>query len=149
MFKKGLGDFKYYVGIGSLAQIATRSDRICVLNILGSESSDVTPVGHVWSDGNVVFGTSPGRRGLALQTSIGDIPVYNSVREGLDAGHCFNCGVVYLPPSGARDGVAELIRVNPDLTKIFIVTEKLAVHDSREIRALGQQNGIDIFGGNS
>jgi succinyl-CoA synthetase alpha subunit len=149
MFKKGLGEFKYYVGIGSLAQIATRDDRICVLNILGGESSDVTPVGHVWSGGNVVFGTSPGRRGLALHTSIGDIPVYDSVREGLNAGHRFNCGVVYLPPSGARDGVAELIRVNPDLTKIFIVTEKLAVHDSREIRAMGQQHGVDIFGGNS
>ncbi len=39
--------------------------------------------------------------------------------------------------------------MNPDLKKIYIVTEKLAVHDSREIRALGQQNGIDIFGGNS
>ena len=76
-------------------------------------------------------------------------PVYNNVREGLEAGHRFNCGVVYLPPSGARDGVAELIRVNPELKKIFIVTEKLSVHDSREIRALGQQNGIDIFGGNS
>ena len=149
MFKKGLGEFKYYVGIGSLAQIATRNDRICVLNILGGESSDVTPVGHVWSGGNVVFGTSPGRRGLALHTSIGDIPVYNSVREGLNDGHRFNCGVVYLPPSGARDGVAELIRVNPALTKIFIVTEKLAVHDSREIRAIGQQHGVDIFGGNS
>jgi len=149
MFKKGLGDFRYYVGIGSLAHIANRSDRVCVLNVLGGESSDVTPVGHAWSGGNVVFGTSPGRGGLVLQTTIGDIPVYNSVREGLDAGHRFNCGVVYLPPAGARDGVAELIRVNPELTKIFIVTEKLAVHDSREIRAMGQQHGIDIFGGNS
>src|SRR5271169_5574904 len=149
MHKQGIGDFKYFVGISSLAQIATREDRVCVLNILGGESSEVTPVGHAYSGGNVAFGTSPGRRGLALQTSIGDIPVYNSVREGLDAGHRFNCGVVYLPPSGARDGVAELIRVNPDLTKIFIVTEKLAVHDSREIRALGQQHGVDIFGGNS
>jgi hypothetical protein len=56
--------------------------------------------------------------------------------------------VVYLPPSAARDGVAELIRVNPDLRKIFIITEKIAVHDAREIRAMGQQNGIDIFGAN-
>src|SRR5439155_3927973 len=41
------------------------------------------------------------------------------------------------------------IRVNQELRKVFIVTEKLSVHDSREIRALGQHNGIDIFGGNS
>src|SRR6185369_1147694 len=36
----------------------------------------------------------------------------------------------------------------PDLRKIFIITEKISVHDAREIRAMGQQNGIDIFGAN-
>ena len=149
MYKQGIGEFKYFVGISSLAQVATRHDRVCVLNILGGESKDVTPIGHDYSGGNVVFGTSPGRRGQVLQTREGPIPVYNSVLEGLAAGHRFNCGVIYLPPSAARDGVAELIRVNPELCKIFIVTEKLSIHDSREIRAMGQQNGIDIFGGNS
>ncbi|HUN92357.1 MAG TPA: CoA-binding protein [Burkholderiaceae bacterium] len=145
----GIGPFKYYVGIQSLAHIATREDRVCVLNILGGESSDVTPVSHAYSGGNIAFGTSPGRRGQVLDTTLGAIPVYNNVLEGLQDGHRFNCGVVYLPPAAARDGVAELIRVNPDLRKIFIVTEKLSVHDSREIRAMGQGNGIDIFGANS
>src|SRR5881397_1029252 len=148
MYRQGVGDFKYFVGVSSLAQIATREDRVCVLNILGGESSEVTPVGHAYSGGNIVFGTSPGRRGQVLETPIGNVPVYNSVLEGLDDGHRFNCGVVYLPPSGARDGVAELIRVNPDLRKIFIITEKIAVHDAREIRAMGQQAGVDIFGAN-
>src|SRR6476619_8169240 len=149
MQRQGAEGFPYYLGVNSLGEIATRDDRVCVLNILGGESRQVTPVSHAFSGGNVVFGTSPGRRGQVLETPAGTIPVYNNVREGLSAGHRFNCGVVYLPPSGARDGVAELIRVNPELRKVFIVTEKLSVHDSREIRALGQYNGIDIFGGNS
>jgi len=149
VYKQGVGEFRYFVGVSSLAQIATREDRVCVLNILGGESSEVTPIGHEYSGGNVVFGTSPGRRGQVLETKIGNIPVYNNVREGLMDGHRFNVGVVYLPPSAARDGVAELIRVNPDLKKVFIVTEKMSVHDAREIRAMGQQNGIDIFGANS
>src|SRR5436189_1865381 len=149
MYRQGIADFKYYVGISSLAQVAARDDRVCVLNILGGESSEVTPVGHVYSGGNVVFGTAPGKRGQVLETKLGNVPVYNSVLEGLNDGLRFNCGVIYLPPSAARDGVAELIRVNPELKKIFIVTEKLAVSDSREIRAMGQANGIDIFGGNS
>jgi succinyl-CoA synthetase alpha subunit len=148
VYKQGIGDFKYYAGISSLAQIATRADRVCVLNILGGESSEVTPTGHEYSGGNVVFGTSPGRRGQVLETKSGNIPVYNNVREGLDDGHNFNCGVVYLPPSAARDGVGELIRLNPELRKVFIVTEKISVHDAREIRAMGQANGIDIFGAN-
>ena len=148
MYKKGIEGFPYYLGIASLADVATRADRVCVLNILGGESRQVTPVSHVFSGGNVVFGTSPGRRGQVLATSAGDIPVYNNVREGLDDGISFSTGVVYLPPSGVRDGVAELIRVNPDLRKIVMITEKIAVHDAREIRALGQANGIDILGAN-
>ena len=145
---RSVGNFKYYVGLSSLTQVASRDDRVCVLNILGGESSDVTPVSHAYSGGNVVCGTAPGKGGSVLETPIGNIPVYNNVRDALAAGHRFNCGVVYLPPSAARDGVAELIRVNPDLRKIFIITEKIAVHDAREIRAMGQQNGIDIFGAN-
>ncbi|HET7298704.1 MAG TPA: CoA-binding protein, partial [Burkholderiales bacterium] len=148
MNRRGVGPFKYFVGLSSLEEVATRKDRVCVLNILGGESSDVTPVSHAYSGGNVVFGTSPGRQGQVLKTPIGDVPVYNSVREGLDGGHRFNVGVVYLPPSGVRDGVAELIRVNPDLNKIVMITEKVSVHDAREIRAMGQQSGVDIFGAN-
>ena len=110
MYKQGINDFKYFVGISSLAQIATRDDRVCVLNILGGESSDVTPVSHAYSGGNVVFGTAPGKGGQTLATPHGDIPVYNNVREGMQAGHRFNCGVVYLPPSAARDGVADRAR---------------------------------------
>ena len=148
MFKRGIEGFPYYLGVGALDRIAARTDRVCVLNILGGESRQVTPVSHTFSGGNVVFGTSPGRRGQVLPTSAGDIPVYNNVREGLDDGHAFNTGVVYLPPSGVRDGVAELVRVNPQLKKIVMITEKISVHDAREIRALGQANGIDIFGAN-
>lgn len=66
--RESVGPFKYFVGVDSLAKIATREDRVCVLNILGGESSDVTPVGHAWSGGNVVFGTSPGRGGQVLET---------------------------------------------------------------------------------
>lgn len=148
MYRQGIQSFPYYLGIASLADIATREDRVCVLNVLGGESRTVTPVSHAFSGGNVVFGTSPGRAGQVLKTAAGDIPVFNNVREGLEAGLRFDTGVVYLPPSGVRDGVAELVRVNPDLRKIVIITEKIAVHDSREIRAIAQANGIDVIGGN-
>ena len=84
MYKQGVGDFKYFVGVSSLAQVATREDRVCVLNILGGESSDVTPVGHVYSGGNVVFGTAPGKRGQVLETALGNVPVYNDVLEGIN-----------------------------------------------------------------
>jgi hypothetical protein len=34
MYKKGIQGFPYYLGIDSLAGIAKRADRVCVLNIL-------------------------------------------------------------------------------------------------------------------
>ncbi len=148
MHKAGIKKFPYYVGINSLAEIATRDDRVCVLNILGNESRSVTPVSHEYSGGNVVFGTSPGRSGQSLPTKIGPIPVCNSVKEGVAAGHRFNTAVVYLPPAGVKDGVAEVAKQNPDLEKIIIITEKVSVKDSRTIRAICQTNGIDVFGGN-
>ena len=104
MHKQGVGEFPYYVGVNSLKEIATRKDRVCVLNILGGESSKVTPTSHEYSGGNVVFGTGPGKSGQVLETGLGPIPVFNSVRDGLKAGHRFNTGVVYLPPAGVRAG---------------------------------------------
>ena len=148
MHKAGVKKFPYYVGVNSLADIATKEDRVCVLNILGNESRSVTPVSHEYSGGNVVFGTGPGRSGQVLETKLGPIPVYNSVKEARAAGHKFNTAVIYLPPSGVKDGVAEVVRQNPDLKKVIILTEKVSVQDARLIRAICQTNGVDIFGGN-
>lgn len=148
MHKSGVGEFPYYVGINSLSELATADDRVVVLNILGNESSTVTPTSHDYSGGNVVFGTGPGKSGKSLPTKTGNIPVYNSVKEGMAAGHEFNTVVIYLPPSGVKDGVAEAVRANPGLKKAIVLTEKVSVKDARVMRAICQTNGVDLFGGN-
>ena len=148
MHKDGVKKFPYYVGVNSLAELATKEDRVCVLNITGNESRTVTPTSHVFSGNNIVFGTSPGRSGQKVETPSGDIPVYNSIKEGIADGHKFNTAVIYLPPSGVKDGVAEAVRHNPDLKKVIILTEKVSSADSRTIRAICQTNGIDVFGAN-
>ena len=64
---RGVAAFEhYYVGIDSLDQIATKDDRVCVLNISGGESRTVTPVSHVYSGGNIACGTMPGRSGSVM-----------------------------------------------------------------------------------
>ncbi len=148
MHKEGVAEFPYYVGINSLSELATKDDKVVVLNILGKESSGVTPISHEYSGGNVVFGTGPGKSGKSLPTKNGKIPVYNSIKEGMAAGHEFNTAVVYLPPSGVKDGVAEAVRDNPKLKKVIVLTEKVSVKDSRVMRAICQTNGVDLFGGN-
>ncbi|MEG3638150.1 CoA-binding protein [Magnetococcus sp. PR-3] len=145
---KGVSEFPYYVGIHSLADMATKDDRVCVLNILGGESRSVTPTSHVFSGGNIVCGTQPGRSGSKLKTAAGDIPVYSNVLEAVEAGHKFNCAVVYVPPAGVKDAVIEAVRVVPDLKKVIILTEKVAVKDARIIRAYCQVRGVDVLGAN-
>jgi succinyl-CoA synthetase alpha subunit len=145
MQEQSVNYFKHFTDIRSLANITTRSDRICVLNIFGEESLDVTAAGNVFAGSKVIFGTSSGRGGHNLVTRHGVIPVYKNVFVAMDYGHRFNCGVICLPPAEARDGVADLIRVNQELKKIIIVTKKISVLDARVIRTMCHLHGIDIF----
>ncbi len=140
--------FPWFVGVHSLEELATKESRVCVINILGSESRNVTPVSHEYSGGNVVAGVQYGRPGV-LETGVGDIPVYRSVREVLAAGHGFDVGVVYLPPLGVAQAVSELVRENEALRRIVIVTEKVPARDSAAVRAMCQEAGVDVIGANS
>jgi succinyl-CoA synthetase alpha subunit/citrate synthase len=140
--------FSWFVGIHSLEELATKQSRVCVINILGSESRKVTPVSHEYSGGNVVAGVQYGRRG-SLETKLGPIPVYRSVQEVLDEGHAFDVGVVYLPPLGVAQAVSELVRTNEALKRIVIVTEKVPARDSAAVRAMCQEAGVDVIGANS
>ena len=148
MRKQVTRPFPWFVGVHSLEELATRESRVCVINILGSESRGVTPVSHEYSGGNVVAGVQYGRRGV-LETRLGDIPVYPSVREVLAHGHAFDVGVVYLPPLGVAQAVAELVRTNEALKRIVVVTEKVPARDSAAVRALCQEAGVDVIGANS
>jgi len=139
--------FPYYVGIYSLEELVTRESRVCVINMLGSESRKVTPVSHIYSGGNVVAGVQYGRRG-ELETSRGHIPVYRSVRDAMDQGIHFDTGVIYLPPAAVSQAVWELVRYNKDLKRVVIVTEKVPTRDSRNIRFICQEAGVDVIGAN-
>ncbi len=139
--------FNYYVGINSLEEIATKDSKVVVMNILGNESRNVTPVSHEYSGGNVVAGVQYGRRGK-LETNAGDIPVYGRLAEVVE-NHRFDTGVIYLPPDAVFHAVTELCHYNAEaLKKIIIITEKLSVKDQRLIRAIAQANKIDVFGAN-
>lgn len=144
-------NFPYFVGIKSLEEIATKENRVVIFNILGNESSKVTPVSHAFSGGNVVAGIQYGRSGV-LETPIGDIPVYPRLAEVVQ-NHNFDTGVIYLPPTAVFYAVTELLRYKRygdiNLKKIVIVTEKISVKDQRMIRAVCQRDEVDVFGANA
>ncbi len=135
------------MGIYSLEELITKESRVCVINILGSESRKVTPVSHEYSGGNIVVGVQYGRRG-ALETAMGNIPIYRSVRDVMENGYKFDIGVIYLPPAAVSQAVWELVRFNNDLKRIVIVTEKVPTRDSRNVRFICQEAGVDVIGAN-
>lgn len=139
--------FPYYVGVYSLEEMVTKSSRVCVINIMGSESRKVTPVSHEYSNGNIVAGVQYGRTGN-LETSKGEIPVFSSIREVMKQGIHFDMGVIYLPPTAVAQAVAELVTFNPQLKRIVIVTEKVSSRDSMFIRLICQEAGVDVVGAN-
>lgn len=139
--------FPYYVGVHSLEELVTRDSRVCVINILGSESRKVTPVSHEYSNGNIVAGVQYGRKGV-LESKRGDIPVYSSIRDVMEKDIFFDIGVVYLPPLAVSQAVAELATYNENLKRIVIVTEKVPSRDSRNIRFVCQEAGVDVIGCN-
>jgi succinyl-CoA synthetase alpha subunit/citrate synthase len=139
--------FPYFVGVHSLEELVNRQSRICVINILGNESRKVTPVSHEYSKGNVVAGVQYGRRGT-LETAIGNIPVYRSVLDVVRNQIIFDIGVIYLPPAAVSQAVWELVTYNKELKRIVIVTEKVTSRDSRNIRFICQEAGVDVIGCN-
>ncbi|NQT24664.1 CoA-binding protein, partial [candidate division KSB1 bacterium] len=139
--------FPYYVGIYSLEELVRKDSRVCVINMLGSESRKVTPISHEYSGGNVVAGVQYGRRGN-LETQIGDIPVYRSIRDVRKHGHPFDIGVIYLPPAAVSQAVWELVTYNKELKRIVIITEKVSTRDSMLIRYICQDAGVDVIGCN-
>ena len=141
--------FPYFVGAKSLEDLANKKNRVVIMNILGGESSQVTPVSHTYSGGNVVAGVQYGRGGQHLETKLGNIPVFGSVKEIVDSGIKFDTGVIYLPPAAVSHAVSELISANDELKEVVIVTEKMSVRDSRYIRYNCQKAGVDVIGANS
>lgn len=139
--------FPYYVGIYSLEELVTKDTKVCVINILGSESRKVTPVSHEYSGGNVVAGVQYGRKGV-LETKIGNIPVFRSIRDVMREGIEFDTGVVYLPPTAVSQAVSELISYNDKLKRIILVSEKISSKDSMMIRLMAQEAGVDVVGAN-
>jgi succinyl-CoA synthetase alpha subunit len=139
----------YFVGAQSLHDLANRRSRVCVMNILGTESAQVTPLSHTFSGGNVVAGVQYGSTGEVLETPVGSVPVYGSVAEVLKNGHAFDTGVIYLPPSAVSHAVSELCVRNQELERIFILSEKVSVRDSRLIRYVAQNRRVDVIGANS
>jgi succinyl-CoA synthetase alpha subunit len=76
---------------------------------------------------NVVAGVTPGKAGQKMD----DVPVYNTVKEAIDASGA-NCSMIFVPPPFAADAVMEAADAGIEL--IVTITEGIPVMDMMKVK---------------
>jgi len=76
---------------------------------------------------NVVAGVTPGKAGQKMD----DVPVYNTVKEAIDASSA-NCSMIFVPPPFAADAIMEAADAGIEL--IVTITEGIPVMDMMKVK---------------
>jgi len=102
--------------------------RILVQGITGSEGTKHTRR-MVASGTNVVAGVTPGKGGQTVDGGKGDIPVFGSVSDAVDATRA-DVSVVFVPPRFAKAAVIETVDARVPLC--VVITEGIPVGDTAQ-----------------
>jgi len=90
---------------------------------------------------DVVGGVTPGKGG----TTIGNIPVFNTVQEAVEKTHA-NASVIYVPPAFAIDAIYEA--VDAGIKVIVCITEGVPANDMMKIYPYLREHGVRLIGPN-
>ncbi|MCZ3387517.1 MAG: succinate--CoA ligase subunit alpha [Actinomycetia bacterium] len=119
--------------------------RILVQGITGSEGTKHTRR-MVASGSTVVAGVTPGKGGQNVDGGKGDIPVFGSVSEAVDATGA-DVSVVFVPPRFAKAAVVEAVDARVPLC--VVITEGIPVGDTAQFFQYAQNaGGTRIIGPN-
>jgi len=119
--------------------------RILVQGITGSEGTKHT--GRMVASGStVVAGVTPGKGGQSVDGGKGDIPVFGSVAEAVEATGA-DVSVVFVPPRFAKAAVIETVDAGVPLC--VVITEGIPVGDTAQFFQYAQNaGGTRIIGPN-
>jgi succinyl-CoA synthetase alpha subunit len=122
------------------------------LTILIDENTTVIVQGITGREGNartrtmldygtkVLCGVTPGRGGARVW----DLPVYNSVKEAVDAHPQLNASVTFVPGLQVKDAVFEALEAG--IKFVVVPAERVPLHDSLEMIALARKKSARILG---
>ena len=88
----------------------------------------------------VLCGVTPGRGG----TTVWDLPVYNTVKEAVDAHRALNASVTFVPGPQVKDAVVETL--DSGIRFIVVPAERVPLHDSLEMITLASKMNARILG---
>lgn len=115
--------------------------RLLVQGITGKEGG-----GHTLSmlkyGTKVVAGVTPGKAG----SNIGDVPVYNSIKQAISAHREINASIIFVPAAFNADTVYEA--VDAGLKLVIDITEHVPIHDSLKFVNYARSKGVTVIGPN-
>jgi len=88
----------------------------------------------------VVCGVTPGRGG----STVWGLPVYDTVRDAIDAQGPVDASVTFVPAPQVRDAAFEAISAGIGL--VLVPAERVPLHDSLEIVTFARQQGAIVIG---
>ena len=124
-----------------MAILADGSTRIIVQGITGREAASFTRDMLDYGS-KVVAGVTPGKGGW----NVHDVPVYDSVKQGLSEHHA-NTAIISVPPPGVKGAALESL--DAGLRLIVIVTERVPRRDVVEIIECARESNAHVIGPNS
>ncbi len=91
----------------------------------------------------IVAGVTPGKGG----NKVHGIPVYDSVREAVEAHPEINTSIIFVPAPAAPDAVYEAI--DAGIRKIVVITEHIPVHETLKFVSYARSHDALIIGPNT
>lgn len=88
----------------------------------------------------VLCGVTPGRGG----TKVWDLPVYNTVKEAVDAHNELNASVTFVPGPQVKDAVFEALEAG--IKFVVVPAERVPLHDSLQMIQLARKRNAKILG---
>ncbi|MFE2938277.1 succinate--CoA ligase subunit alpha [Streptomyces sp. NPDC059255] len=127
-----------------MAIFLTKESKVLVQGMTGAEGMRHTR--RMLAAGTtVVGGVNPRKAGARIDLDGATVPVFGSVREGIEATGA-DVTVVFVPPQFARAAVTEAVDAGIGLA--VVITEGIPVHDAVAFTAYAKQHATRIIGPN-
>lgn len=123
-----------------MSVLVDKNTRLIVQGMTGREGQFHTAQMVAYGT-NVVAGVTPGRGGQTVH----DVPVYNTVREAVEATDA-NASIIFVPPPFAAEAVLEAAENGVEL--IITITEGIPVQDMIETVQYVERQGVRLIGPN-
>lgn len=119
--------------------LVDKATRVVVQGITGREGSFVTNEMLRYGT-KVMAGVTPGKGGEEIH----GVPVYDTLKQALNAHPEINTSLIYVPPLSAKEAAIEAI--SNGIKLINIITERVPIHDTADLYSYAVSRGARVIG---